>query len=131
MNPRPHRYRIYDKARKEWVHDTKHAVNLLGETIIFGELLRRHDDTFVTLPELAELMVMEFTGLHDRHGIEIYEGDILKLSLPTEVDGKVIRVVFSRGYFGITGNDFEYEPLFLHAATCEVVGNICDNPIVG
>jgi len=75
---RPIKFRIYDKARKEWVRDTENAFNLLGELVIMGEILRRPDDTGVKLSELNDLEVMQFTGLLDKNGKEIYEGDVVE-----------------------------------------------------
>ena len=78
--------------------------------------------------ELKEAILMQYTGLKDENGVEIYEGDIVKLTLETDLQDDTCKVMFGRGYFGVTADDFEYEPLFLHAGTCKVVGNIYANP---
>ena len=73
----------------------------------------------------------QFTGLHDKNGKEIYEGDIVRYSLDDRKDVGYIgfhtrsasfRVIAEHTDFGI-GNRGE-----LHEFALEVIGNIHDNP---
>ena len=60
--------------------------------------------------------VMQFTGLHDKNGKEIYEGDIVQYDLYTD------KIVFKHG-------GFQGERLIMtNWAACEVIGNIYENP---
>ena len=60
------------------MHDTDHAVHLFGETIMFGELYRRPDDTIVPLSEQNDLVAQMGTEVFDKNHKEIFEGDRVK-----------------------------------------------------
>lgn len=122
---RPFRFRIYDTKRKEWVHDTEHAINLLGEIVIMGEILRRPDDHIVKLSDLNDLVVMQFTGFQDKLHKPIFEGDILEYKEPKIK--KYTEVKWVAGGFRITdGNQPLHELMIMDY--WKVRGNIYDNP---
>lgn len=118
------KFRIYDTKRKEWVHDTKHAVNLLGETIILGDILRRPDDTRVRLEELNDLVVMQFTGLKDRNGIEVYEGDVIR----NDGGDWNEEVFYEEGGFCFCREAPEPMVWLQINGVYEVIGNVHENP---
>lgn len=74
------------------------------------------------------LIPMQFTGLHDKNGTEIYEGDILEIENETNA-----QVLFGDGMFvgkEINGWDpmADYFPLGGNVKTAKVIGNIYENP---
>jgi len=83
--------------------------------------------------KLEEVELMQFTGLHDKNGKEIYEGDIVKSK---ETFGEypenffdAMEVVFEYGKFCVKGEYFGYEGEgLISLESCEVIGNIHENP---
>lgn len=62
--------------------------------------------------------LMQFTGLHDKNGKEIWEGDIY------EWQGEKRTISFDDGKFQSSTGFGQYVDLYLHAEDCEVLGNI-------
>ena len=112
------KFRAWDKARKEMVY-------VLDMKFMFedknGYWVSGYDNKSIGHEVFHEsLELMQFTGLRDRNGKEIYEGDILKRD--RFVDWVV---VWEKNGFHIY-NKFtpEQKFAFLEATDREVIGNI-------
>jgi len=68
--------------------------------------------------------LMQFTGLKDKNGKEIYEGDIVRQREFIPNDHTITaEIVFSEGCFILNGWE-----QFICPNQCEVIGNIYENP---
>ena len=106
------KFRIWDKLNKE-------MINI--ESINFQER-RVYKDT-VSYRKFEDIELIEYTGLKDMDGKEIYEGDILFESFGEEY----FKVVFENGSFRAEANEYSLD-LEDYAHICEVIGNIYENP---
>lgn len=70
--------------------------------------------------EVIPESVGQWTGLVDRHGKEIFEGDVLRYS-----DGEILAVEFDNRTAQFTAKT---RWLWTIIDVCEIIGNIHDNP---
>lgn len=134
------KFRAYDKARKEYLSAGKIFLTINGgknptDSVQYLDVLR--DPNMYA----GRFVIEQFTGLHDKNGKEIWEGDIFK-----EDNSGIVRSVFwVPGGLAFEDNpvSFGYDhraPVYPYSSIaemqnaswlsqcCEIIGNIHDNP---
>lgn len=121
--------RVWDKVAKEMIHpDGNEHYNF--EICAYDGVLYFHDIEKGRPGEDYEILL--YTGLKDKSGVEIYEGDIVR-QYPKEGYGNIImngdlgEVYYSYGAFVIKNINDRRTHFFFYTEQ-EVIGNIYENP---
>lgn len=114
---------------RAWLKEHKTMVNV-AEIDINHQLIYHYgfDDFEGNFENFNSIELLQYTDLKDKNGKEIYEGDIVFESFGENY----YKVIFENGSFRAEfKGDFEEYSLDLIdvvAQSCEVVGNIYENP---
>lgn len=95
------------------------VANMIGRDCI-------HDKDIIIHRDSHQHELMQYTGLKDKNGKEIYEGDIVKHhKLNT-----ITKCIFNEQYitFAFKDNLNEYFYIYIDSKHLEVIGNIYENP---
>ena len=122
------KFRAWDNKRKEWCKDIDNQ--LFVNPKVKGKYFYIHDHSYTGY---EEMLISQHTGLKDKNGKEIFEGDIL------EIDGggertAICPVFFRDGCFVIRNiaPKGKYTELRYYVdmsfCRCEIIGNIYENP---
>lgn len=112
---------------RAWLKQYKKMDNDIGEMYFEdGEFKYIGDDVhYKRLPE--HVILMQSTGLKDRNSVEIFEGDIVKMSKDVYSEPTYYEVVRHRGgAYRLESKQHGCE-LWLRHTDCEVVGNVYEN----
>lgn len=116
--------------------------NIYGDGWLLGSLIKIEEDRYAVIPNLNDIeigksigmyevypeTVGQFTGLLDKDGKEIYEGDILFMG-NDGYENIYNKVGIKDGCFGYIGEySGELLPFCNYNVTEGIVGNIYDNP---
>ena len=117
------KYRAWDSAKKEMFKDT-FAITESGQVVVVEQESVASSPDYVFVDHLV---IMQSTGLADKNGKEIFEGDIVKMSKDVYSESTYYEVV--RHYGGAYRLESKQHgcELWLRHTDCEVVGNIYEN----
>ena len=126
------KFRAWDKNDKRIFIDPQ-MIDFYNKKIGYMQYQTEYmPDTSYSIPvgfeefEYSELM--EWTGLYDKNGEDIYEGDIIFESFGE----KYYKVIFENGSFKAEFNgdfdEYSFDLIDIVAQGCEIVGNIYENP---
>ena len=115
------RFRAWDKEFKEMVQ---------VDALVFDEQIIKatYKNGNVVKEDLKNYILMQSTGLTDKNGKEIFEGDVVKMAKNVYSEPTYYEVVRHRGgAYRLDSKQYGCE-LWLRHTDCDIAGNIYDNP---
>ncbi len=117
------KFRAWDNHTKVMTHVVSIYSELNGESWWGADVINPdNDDTMYSFDDDTGVL-MQFTGLQDKNGVDIYEGDIVQRGVITFSRGKFQGTYYDGG--GGLAEDWEDD--LYQERDIEVIGNVYEN----
>ena len=126
------KFRVWIKTEKRMIEtDDLLGIDYENKEIVTQQVYFENglpDDRDIYCYDFDEIELMQSTGLKDKNGKEIFEGDIVKMAKDVYSEPTYYEVVRHRGgAYRLESKQHGCE-LWLRHADCEIVGNVYENP---
>ena len=128
------KFRAWDSKTKKWLFGYEYpnlgGFSMKGEVMLFGEYSRFFES--IPIEDWDKIILMQYTGLKDKNGKEVYEGDVIRQSsdlciIESCVGGFDCQMLVELKNGGtLRGSVYNFS--FLSEKYCEIIGNIYENP---
>jgi uncharacterized phage protein (TIGR01671 family) len=126
------KFRVWDKREKKMYEadffDNFYVINQGRVGIIKGDVFDDSSSFYVDYSDKNNWEVMQYTGLKDKNGKEIYEGDIVSWFDDLGDHGQPFVIKYNEAQFLLTIPSEKLDGWYLGGKEIEVIGNIYENP---
>ena len=127
------KFRAWDSKNK-YMLDSAYGDWISFDGVAYTQASYTHNTPNIEIEGAKDYTLMQYTGLKDKNGKEIYEGDIC---ISTEEDSYCVETIRNgeilwnneKAYFKIEYFDDSFRNMsLLHQIELEIIGNIHENP---